>query len=693
MSELAYRGNTVLPSVNSAPGFGASYTVTAYEVGAVASANSSGATITVNSGHGFAEGDKILVNPGTDDTFSGTDTVQSTTSTTVVMGQSYSISSGDQIVNLGPDTGVASPNYDGSGYTVYSDMDGGTSISNSQVTCNAQGSYEYWHYGFAIWELVRDSDGDPVALIIPEGSYPSATSIRNREDRGGRVFDMARSPFDVVGLGMITSATYYLFMEISSGMYWRVDLNQKTVNGTTCHSAELAYICKAFASVHQLDASATHTGTWSAGSNASAYETYYKHSVTTDDDVTYVSPGAVIALAIRTVRAANGGLAKVEINGSATAASLCKTAQDVVDDGDFPGTILVGGGGNLNPTDRVINFYASATEYDHFYPVANNLTAGVQTLKISNTGYKQSGATDDRVYSGGYMYHTSDTSIGVDKYYDMVTLDGAVLVLDGDVVEIEREISGNVLMEVEPVFSVPYASSSYEYAHYFYPTGGSATWIGNNAHGYDDQASISFKVDGVTVTPTAPSITVGSVVEVTRVSDLFHPDYDGGSTKVADVTTVYRISRDGLEVFHETVWAITGTLSINYTAMFPLDREVFDRCSLSAASEDYTLSGSDAQNGTGLPGSDTCWAWEDSGNKLAVVRIPNPELSVNNWKLPISLKTHIQDRSTASTHLMKCYFRRSDSTNTESVSDGTIHRGHAIYRMAYLPDSGLMVAR
>ena len=94
---------------------GASYTVTAYENGAVANGAQSGvSTVTVHAGHGVAAADKIMV--GVDEsTFRLVDSV---TSTTIVLDSgTLDVDDDELIVNLGPDTGSTSPNYDGSGVT------------------------------------------------------------------------------------------------------------------------------------------------------------------------------------------------------------------------------------------------------------------------------------------------------------------------------------------------------------------------------------------------------------------------------------------------------------------------------------------------------------------------------------------------------------------------------------------------
>lgn len=188
---LTPRNSTILKANSNdstRPDFAASYTVTAYPPGAVVVSVST-TTVTVDAGHGFVAGDKYLANPGTNDTFSGTDDVQSVTATTIVMGQDQSaiLSAGDVLVNLGPDTGTSAPNYDGSGATIYSDMDGGTAIPNSRVTCDSEGGYEYFTSGQRLWELVRDSSGSPVAAI--KGAVKGVISPSSSTDNGVARFD------------------------------------------------------------------------------------------------------------------------------------------------------------------------------------------------------------------------------------------------------------------------------------------------------------------------------------------------------------------------------------------------------------------------------------------------------------------------------------------------------------------------
>jgi hypothetical protein len=151
---MVREGRVFIAGTNGDPDFGSSYSVQALEVGAQVASGSSGTTITVRSGHGFAAGDKYMKSLDVL-TYSGTNTVQSVTATTVVVQAAYSVSAGDLLINLGPDTGTASPNYNGNGVTVYTDMDYSTTATNATVTTGSTGRYTYYHKGIARWELVR----------------------------------------------------------------------------------------------------------------------------------------------------------------------------------------------------------------------------------------------------------------------------------------------------------------------------------------------------------------------------------------------------------------------------------------------------------------------------------------------------------------------------------------------------------
>ena len=166
------REGRVFISSGSKPDFGSTYSVQVLEIGAQVTSGSSGTTITVRAGHGFAAGDKVM--RGTDvTTFSATNVVASVTSTTVVMNSAYTVAAGDLLVNLAVDSSTAAtPNYDGAGLTVYTTMDYTATATNNTVQSDANGRYRYYHKGIARWELVRSSLTVPIALYV-DTSEPS----------------------------------------------------------------------------------------------------------------------------------------------------------------------------------------------------------------------------------------------------------------------------------------------------------------------------------------------------------------------------------------------------------------------------------------------------------------------------------------------------------------------------------------
>ena len=172
MSTLIFRKQT-LHKANSVSAsqvdFASNYRVTAYEVGGVVAVASAGNTIEVDSGHGIEAGDQFIV-----ETNSGIDTstlreVLSVAGDTITLqvGETITVAVGNVLCNLGPDSGSgSSPDYDASPIAIYSDMDGDSAITDSTVTANAQGVYEYHHSGReAIWELIRDGSGSPIAVV------------------------------------------------------------------------------------------------------------------------------------------------------------------------------------------------------------------------------------------------------------------------------------------------------------------------------------------------------------------------------------------------------------------------------------------------------------------------------------------------------------------------------------------------
>lgn len=161
------REGRVLISVATDPDFGSNYYVTAYEVGAQVTSGSSGTTITVRAGHGFATNDKLIV-VSEFPAVTKYRTVSATTSTTLTVA-AVTVSAGDILVNLAQDTGGPSPLYDGNGLAVYTDMDYSNQAAQNTVQCDSNGRYRYFYNNIPIWELVRSSLTLPFTAYIDNG--------------------------------------------------------------------------------------------------------------------------------------------------------------------------------------------------------------------------------------------------------------------------------------------------------------------------------------------------------------------------------------------------------------------------------------------------------------------------------------------------------------------------------------------
>jgi len=154
---------------------GQAYTITAYRPGGIVSGTTSAGPSTgffettdipLYSGHGFLVNDRFIIgiDPSTYNVITNVDG-----NTVRVLGTS-SVTTGDTLVNLGADTGPSATNYDGSDIVIYSTPDTSVVVSQSRVTSNDEGEFDYYHDGTAnLWELVRGTDGVSVAFLI--GAY------------------------------------------------------------------------------------------------------------------------------------------------------------------------------------------------------------------------------------------------------------------------------------------------------------------------------------------------------------------------------------------------------------------------------------------------------------------------------------------------------------------------------------------
>jgi len=161
---MNHRASTVLVNDSGNANLGQSYLVNMFAVGATVVSTASTASPTVRAGHGFQVGDVLIV--GIDTT--KVTTVTAVSATSVTWSGAISLSAGDLLVNLGPDSLTGgTPDYDGSRMDIFSDMDGSTAISSAQVTADSTtGNYDYYHEGTGHhWELIRTAAGVPLVIV------------------------------------------------------------------------------------------------------------------------------------------------------------------------------------------------------------------------------------------------------------------------------------------------------------------------------------------------------------------------------------------------------------------------------------------------------------------------------------------------------------------------------------------------
>jgi len=168
---MNHRASVALVNDSGNADLGQSYLVNAFSVGGTVVSTATTLNPTLRVGHGFQIGDVLMV--GLDTTKVKTVTAVDATSVTWV--GTISLSAGDLLVNLGPDSLTGgTPDYDKGRVDIFSDMDGSTAVSNAQVTADSStGHYGYFHEGAGHhWELIRTPGGVPLKIIAGVGNGP-----------------------------------------------------------------------------------------------------------------------------------------------------------------------------------------------------------------------------------------------------------------------------------------------------------------------------------------------------------------------------------------------------------------------------------------------------------------------------------------------------------------------------------------
>jgi hypothetical protein len=452
-------------------------------------------------------------------------------------------------------------------------------------------------------------------------------------------------------------STVDLYEEVTPGGWWRTSLTPLSVlGGNAVHMIRDQAFCVPAAMVGAAAGGVVTAGAWTTGANGSSYGGNWYHSSTSGHAKTWTSPDGTTALTLAVFMTSNGGLARVLIDGDASLATGLPTAQQLVDAGLYASTILVGGGGTLAPTDRVLSTYSLAAQAWVDRVIAVGLAPGVHTVRYEATGYTAIGGGGARAYISGFGSHAG-----------------------------EQLGAGGTHTAAQAISTATSAASVTEFALRFAAVGDTSSTIVGNAHGYETQLSLAVHLDGVAGAPADGSITVlADSARIVRASTLTTPEQT--PDPVADIEVVYTLTRAGLSVDTQVTWLLDGTVTTDYV-MLPLPGagevnswQRFDRADLSGnAGGPLTLTGPGADTSLGTSASPGAVVWQAAGHLAAAVWLDNPSEYLRG--LPAS---YVQDRAGGT--LAKAYLVRADGNNTEPVGAGESRRSAARYAHAYLAD-------
>lgn len=527
---------------------------------------------------------------------------------------------------------------------------------------------------------ISDAAEDALSLLIPQVvDLADELSNRQRLDKPYdpndlRVWGILAPQADVAlfreDFGVGTNALW-LAQHLKDGCWRCTVLRSTSPAGGTLHVLYQDMIRHAMVPV---DTTASGTvvytggGGWGNLVNAGVWGGNYDRSQTAGNTVTWTTPAGVTKVGIRSVLLGNNGLVKVEVDGSATRATLLPTAQELVTSGAFPNTILIANGGSLAPTDRCFNGHETNVDNDRRWVFADDLTAGVHTLKLTVTGYENNAGASAYLNLSAFLYGTPTTALV--SYTDRLT-------------------AATILARGPYLFS---GDSAYEYAMVLQPTGTVAdpeVFIGNS-HGYDNQTALVCEVDdGVVVPADNQMIVAADKVEIIRSSNLRHPLVGGGTTTIAAVTTTYTIEGEGLRVRSVFDWVGTGkAIGQAYAGMQPGNHAAFTVANSQNGPDtlfpDDPISFASPGPGTML------WMYGDATATLgprAVLAsyVPNAAEQFNDWEnTPTETPPAFVGRRS---DIYKMYFTVSDGTGGRPWTATENWEFEVIYRAAWVTDT------
>jgi len=392
------------------------------------------------------------------------------------------------------------------------------------------------------------------------------------------------------------------------------------------------------------DASVAISGSWSGHfTEGGGYKAGYNYTSTAGNYAEWTTPAGVTL--VHYFGLSEAGIALVTIDGDNTLANLLPTAQQLVDASSIASTCLVANGGTLNPTDRILDQYATRTNIYGGATLADNLSAGVHTVRLTNTGYKNTAASTTRLYLSGFGY-----------WKEIVTLETANVFVG--------HIHENIIGE----------GSVWEFAHNYEPTGGTVDeWLGHSPSDKLDTWTVT--VDGVSADPAAFVVAGGQEVKIIIESTLSHTE----AASCASMVLTHTLTPDKLTINPVLTWNTAGTVLQGYSHMLPASEAVFDKGSNVADTEDHLLT---VGNGLFVANfkSKAAYIWDADGYYGVLLYVPDLT-GVNNYDNCNNTFLAIEDR--IGNGVNKIYCTRIDSNFV--VAPGVVWSSSAEYRIKRFP--------
>lgn len=255
------------------------------------------------------------------------------------------------------------------------------------------------------------------------------------------------------------------------------------------------------------------------GSEVGAWitSTIYRYSVTTNDYIEWEFEGTEARIAYG--QNVNAGIADITVDGQ-------------------PANLV-----------SQIDMYGAGTGVA--VEVANNLTYGKHTVRITVTGTKNAASGDFRCYVNANAGLRFSTQLPDEIY-------------NGNVSDFPQFLTSNENTYREPVSAVTYAI-----AFRLTSNGAATTPFIGSVHGYENADSRQVFIDGIEQTDfdAGPfdKLRSGRVITLKQKTQLFHPD-DAGA--FANITLVETISANGYSQSYSITWLQDITHTNGYTQMW-----------------------------------------------------------------------------------------------------------------------------